>query len=93
VAVDEGLRDTYLRSLRKQIEERRQELGKAREMLRCAQIEDQAQELLTPADLQVLIDAGILDSTPVTEARDRRDKLVAEVQALQNLMDAVRGLT
>jgi hypothetical protein len=92
VAVDEGLRDQTLRRLRDAIQERRGELGRTRELLQLARLEDDAQAVLDPAVNVLLVDAGIVDQLDVTELQAVRDRLAAEVDAIQALADAVRAL-
>jgi hypothetical protein len=92
VAVDEGQRDLYLRRLKDALEQRREEIGRVRERLQIARLEDDAQALISPADNVVLNDAGLVDLDDVSVLTAERDRLAAEIGALQALAGAVRSL-
>jgi hypothetical protein len=92
VAVDEGQRDLYLRRLKDALEQRREEIGRVRERLQIARLEDDAQALISPADNVVLNEAGLVDQDDVSVLTAERDRLAAEIGALQALAGAVRSL-
>jgi hypothetical protein len=92
VAVDEGQRDLYLRRLKDALEQRREEIGRVRERLQIARLEDDAQALISPAENVVLNDAGLVDLDDVSVLTAERDRLAAEIGALQALAGAVRSL-
>jgi hypothetical protein len=92
VAVDEGQRDLYLRRLKDALEQRREEIGRVRERLQIARLEDDAQALISPADNVVLNEAGLVDLDDVSVLTAERDRLAAEIGALQALAGAVRSL-
>ena len=90
--VDEGLRDLYLRRLKGALEQRRDDLGRTRERLQIARLEDDAQALIVAAQNVILNEAGLVDADDVSVLTAERDRLLAEIDALQALAQAVRSL-
>ena len=90
--VDEGLRDLYLRRLKGALEQRRDDLGRIRERLQIARLEDDAQALIVAAQNVILNEAGLVDADDVSVLTAERDRLLAEIDALQALAQAVRSL-
>jgi hypothetical protein len=90
--VDEGQRDLYLRRLKGALEQRREAVGRVRERLQIARLEDDAQALISAAENVVLNDAGLVDQDDVSVLAAERDRLMAEIDALQALAQAVRSL-
>jgi hypothetical protein len=92
VAVDEGQRDLYLRRLRDALTQRREKIAQVRERLQLARLEDDAQALLTPTQNVVLNEGKLVDQDDASVLAAERDRLAAEIDALQALAAAVRGL-
>jgi len=93
LAVDEGHRDDYLRQLREIRQGKKAELDKVKDTLSRLKLEDDAQVLLTAEQNTVLQDAGVIDVVAVANLQEERDKLNAEIDAIQALSAAVRTLT
>jgi hypothetical protein len=92
VAVDEGQRDLDLRRLRDALTQRREKIAQVRERLQLARLEDDAQALLTPTQNVVLNEGKLVDQDDASVLAAERDRLAAEIDALQALAAAVRGL-
>ena len=91
--VDEGVRGTYLTKLRGLVASRRDLLSRAVEELRVARFEERMRAGLSPATVAVLVALGVFGRESVEEIQARRDRLIAEIRALEELLDAVGGAT
>lgn len=92
MAVDEGTRDLLIGALKPEIEKRQAELDKLREDKRLAQIEDLAQQSLSPADNALLNEAGIVDKRDLTIIQARIDRLQLELDAIRNYRAALKAV-
>lgn len=90
MATDAEVRGKKLDELRRELEGLRAERQKNGEALRLARLEDEAQALLTSEQRAVLNTAGLTDKTDLSVLQARRDALVAQIAALEALIDAVR---
>ena len=91
--VDEGVRGTYLTKLRGLVAARRDLLARAVEELRVARFEEAVRIRLSPATLAVLVELGVFGRESAEEIQARRDRLIAEVRAIEELLDAVGRAT
>lgn len=92
MAVDEGERDDYVRRLRQEIAARRNRIGVIKGLLSFEKLEDDAQLALSPAQNNVLAQAGIVDRPELAALAAERTELNAEIDAINALITAVKAL-
>lgn len=92
MAVDQGQRDDYLRTLKDAILSRRERLARVKEKLKLVKMEDDAEALLSPAQRTLLSDAGVTRPETAAALTTERDNLTTLIDAMVALSDAVRTL-
>lgn len=92
MATDPGVRDTYLTRIQREIENRRDKLGKNLAEQQIAALEDAAQATLSSADNTLLLNAGFVDRTDLSQLQAEERRLRSTIQALRDLRDAVKAV-
>jgi hypothetical protein len=93
MAVDAGLKQTYVARIGEQIDMRRDKLTICRDHQQVASFEAQATAGLSPSDLAAVQAAGrVLAGFNLSVLQAEETQLLNEINALQNLRTAIRAL-
>jgi cell division protein FtsB len=93
LAVDPGLKDTYTSNINDAIGSRKDRLGRVRDLEAHVQFEQAAEAGLSAGDVALVTGVGVVGKYgDLATLRAEETKLTAEINALQNLRQAIKAL-